>query len=111
MGHLPNVRLCILLIPLAKSTIRESDSIIRAKSGQVVVIGGLMQTMTNDSDSGIPLLKDVMGLGNLFKQSNMKNRKTELIILIRPILVDDNTWGDYLKDSQQRVGGMRKSGG
>jgi len=98
-------------LPLAKSTIRESDSIIRAKSGQVVVIGGLMQTMTNDSDSGIPLLKDVMGLGNLFKQSNMKNRKTELIILIRPILVDDNTWGNYLKDSQQRLGGMRKSGG
>jgi MSHA biogenesis protein MshL len=98
-------------LPLAKSTIRESDSIIRAKSGQVVVIGGLMQTMTDDSDSGIPLLKDVMGLGNLFKQRNMKNRKTELIILIRPILVDDNTWGDYLKDSQQRIGGMRKNGG
>ncbi|MFT5450936.1 MAG: MSHA biogenesis protein MshL [Enterobacterales bacterium] len=98
-------------LPLAKSTIRESDSIIRAQSGQVVVIGGLMQTVTNDSDSGIPLLKDVAGVGNLFKQSNMKNRKTELIILIRPILVDDNTWGDYLKDSQQRVGGMRKNGG
>ncbi|MFT5521059.1 MAG: MSHA biogenesis protein MshL [Enterobacterales bacterium] len=98
-------------LPLAKSTIRESDSIIRAQSGQVVVIGGLMQTVTNDSDSGIPLLKDVTGLGNLFKQKNMKNRKTELIILIRPILVDDNTWGDYLKDSRQRVGSMGKNGG
>ncbi|PCJ49050.1 MAG: pilus (MSHA type) biogenesis protein MshL [Gammaproteobacteria bacterium] len=100
-----------ITLPLAKSTIRESDSIIRAKSGQVVVIGGLMQTVTDDSDSGIPLLKDVSGLGHLFKQTNMKNRKTELIILIRPQLVDDNTWGDYLKNSRQRVGRMGKSGG
>ncbi len=97
-------------LPLAKSTIRESDSIIRARSGEVVVIGGLMQSMTNDSDSGIPLLKDVAGLGNLFKQTNMKNRKTELIILIRPIIVDDTTYGKYLNNSKRRVGNMGING-
>jgi len=95
-----------ITLPLAKSTIRESDSIIRARSGQVVVIGGLMQTQMRDSDSGIPLLKDTPGIGNLFKQRDMKNRKTELIILIRPIIVEDNTWGDYLKKSQQRISGF-----
>lgn len=100
-----------ITLPLARSTIRESDSIIRARSGEVVVIGGLMQTQTNDSDSGIPLLKDVPGIGNLFKQRNMKNRKTELIILIRPVIVDDNTWGNYLQKSQQRVGTMGSGGG
>lgn len=95
-----------ITLPLARSTIRESDSIIRAQSGQVVVIGGLMQTQTTDSDSGLPLLKDVAGLGHLFKQTNMNNRKTELVILIRPILVQDDTWSNYLKSSRDRVRGM-----
>ena len=95
-----------ITLPLARSTIRESDSIIRAQSGQVVVIGGLMQTQTSDSDSGVPFLKDVVGLGHLFKQQNMRNRKTELVILIRPILVQDDTWSTYLKSSRDRVRGM-----
>ncbi len=90
-------------LPLARSTIRESDSIIRAQSGQVVVIGGLMQTQTSDEDSGLPVLKDVTGLGHLFKQRNMKNRKTELVILIRPILVEDDTWNTYLKGARDRI--------
>ena len=53
-----------------------------------------------------PLLKDVAGLGHLFRQRNMKNRKTELVILIRPILVEDDTWNTYLKSSRDRVRGM-----
>jgi len=97
-------------IPLARSTIRESDSIIRAQSGQVVVIGGLMQTQTTDEDSGLPLLKDVAGIGHLFKQRNMKNRKTELVILIRPIFAEEDTWSTYLEGVQNRVKNMRSGG-
>ena len=97
-------------LPLARSTIRESDSIIRAQSGQVVVIGGLMQTQTSDSDSGVPMLKDVKGLGHLFKQRNMRNRKTELVILIRPVLVEEDTWNSYLKGTRDRVKAMGSGG-
>jgi len=97
-------------LPLARSTIRESDSIIRAQSGQVVVIGGLMQTQTTDTDSGLPFLKDVEGLGHLFKQKNMRNRKTELVILIRPILVEDDTWNTYLKGARDRMRTMGSGG-
>ena len=97
-------------LPLARSTIRESDSIIRAQSGQVVVIGGLMQTQTSDTDSGLPFLKDVEGLGHLFKQKNMRNRKTELVILIRPILVEDDTWNTYLKGARDRMRTMGSGG-
>jgi MSHA biogenesis protein MshL len=96
----------LLTLPLARSTIRESDSIIRAKSGQVVVIGGLMQTQTVDSDSGTPVLNDVPVVGNLFNQKNMNSRKTELVILIRPIIVEDDTWGKYLEQTRGRVGNM-----
>jgi MSHA biogenesis protein MshL len=97
-------------LPLARSTIRESDSIIRAQSGQVVVIGGLMQTQTSDEDAGLPVLKDVAGLGHLFKQTNMRNRKTELVILIRPMLVEEDTWNTYLKGARDRISGMGNGG-
>ncbi|MBT8449829.1 MAG: type II and III secretion system protein, partial [Gammaproteobacteria bacterium] len=62
------------------------------------------------SDSGLPMLKDVAGLGHLFKQQNMRNRKTELVILIRPILVQDDTWSTYLKSSRDRVRTMGTGG-
>jgi len=99
-----------LTLPLAKSTIRESDSIIRARSGEVVVIGGLMQSQTTDQDSGVPLLNDIPVAGQLFNQKNKNSRKTELVILIRPIIIDDKTATDYLKKSRQRVGNMGKNG-
>ena len=99
-----------LTLPLAKSTIRESDSIIRARSGEVVVIGGLMQSQTTDQDSGVPLLNDIPVAGQFFNQKNKNSRKTELVILIRPIIIDDKTATDYLKKSRQRVGNMGKNG-
>jgi len=99
-----------LTLPLAKSTIRESDSIIRARSGEVVVIGGLMKSQVMNQDSGVPLLNDIPIAGNLFNQKNKTSHKTELIILIRPIIVDEQTSGDYLRKSKQRLGNMSKSG-
>ncbi|MCP4413015.1 MAG: pilus (MSHA type) biogenesis protein MshL [Gammaproteobacteria bacterium] len=99
-----------LTLPLAKSTIRESDSIIRARSGEVVVIGGLMQTQTLNNDSGVPLLNDIPVAGKLFNQKRISNHKTELVILIRPIIVNDQTTTNYLQKSRQRVGNMSKGG-
>ena len=96
----------LLTLPLARSTIRESDSIIRARSGQVVVIGGLMQTQKVDQDSGTPVLNDVPVVGHLFNQKNMNSRKTELVILIRPIIVEDDTWNQYLRQTRGRIRGM-----
>ncbi len=99
-----------ITLPLAKSTIRESDSIIRARSGEVVVIGGLMQTKTRNEDAGVPLLSDIPIAGAAFNQKNISTRKTELVILIRPIIVDDGTSVDYLKKSKQRIRNMSNSG-
>ena len=93
-------------LPLAFSTIRESDSIVRAKSGQVIVIGGLMKDETNDQDAGVPWLSEVPLVGNLFKHKRNLSNKTELVILLRPIVVDSNTWGDVLHDAADRVGNM-----
>lgn len=89
-----------LTIPLALSTIRESDSIVRARSGQVVVIGGLMQNQTKDSTASVPLLGDLPLVGGLFRHKQQVTRKSELVILLRPIVVDtDKTWNDEVNKS------------
>jgi MSHA biogenesis protein MshL len=94
-----------LTIPLALSTIRESDSIVRARSGQVVVIGGLMQNRTKDTTSSVPLLGDLPLIGGLFRHKQQATRKSELVILLRPIVVDgDKTWEDEVKKSTSSFG-------
>jgi MSHA biogenesis protein MshL len=87
----------LLKIPLALSTIRESDSIIRAHSGQVVVIGGLMQTVVQDNEAGVPYLSQVPIVGGLFRHRKQVSIKSELVILLRPIIVDDDeVWDEYM---------------
>lgn len=76
-----------LVLPLAFSSIRESDSIIRAKDGQIVVIGGLMQDRTAKLNSGVPGLSRIPWLGRLFKQERNQKTRSELVILLRPKVV------------------------
>ncbi len=94
-----------LNVPLALSMIRESDSIVRARSGQVVVIGGLMQNQTRDKKSSVPLLGDLPLIGGLFRHTQKVTRKSELVILLRPIVVDsDNVWADEIQKVTTRFG-------
>ncbi len=83
-------------LPLALREIRESDSIVRAKSGQVVVLGGLMQESVRHLDGKRPGLGDIPGLNLLFKTKNKSTQKTELVILLRPVVVDNNVWEDQI---------------
>lgn len=91
------------VLPLAQSNIRESDTLIRAKSGEIVVIGGLMQSIVSDAESSIPLLGDLPGVGRLFKNKRRVETKKELIILIKPTVVDSGTWQQQLQDSRQNM--------
>lgn len=80
-------------IPLAFSEIRESDSIVRAKSGQLIVIGGLMRESRRKQLFKTPLLGDIPLAGRLFRSERDVERKTELVILLRPIVItDDAQW-------------------
>ncbi len=90
-------------IPLASSTVRESDSIIRAKNGQIVVIGGLMQNNTRDEQASVPVLGDIPILGALFRHTRQTKTKSELVILIKPTVVEnDRQWSDALRHSAAR---------
>jgi MSHA biogenesis protein MshL len=86
-------------VPLAFSTIRESDSVVRARSGQIVVIGGLMKTQTQDQVDKTPLLSDIPLVGSLFTQTRKVSVKTELVILLKPIVIGDNfDWSALAKE-------------
>ncbi|WP_341936511.1 pilus (MSHA type) biogenesis protein MshL [Marinimicrobium sp. C2-29] len=93
-------------LPLAQRGIRESDSIVRARSGQVVVLGGLMQEDTRDSDGKRPFLGDIPLIKGLFKTEGRSRQKTELVILLRPLVVDEDTWQSELEGSRERMGNM-----
>ncbi len=99
-----------LTVPLARSTIRESDSIVRARSGQVVVIGGLMQNVRRDESAGVPVLGDLPVVGGLFRHQRQAVRKSELVILLRPIVVENGReWHDQIRRVQgtvKRFGGV-----
>ena len=96
-----------LSVPLAISSIRESDSIIRAKSGQVVVIGGLMQNSIEQRDSSVPLLGDIPLLGALFRHTQDISKKSELVILLKPIVVDsDKKMNEYVRRAKSRFKNM-----
>ncbi|MDD9175577.1 pilus (MSHA type) biogenesis protein MshL [Aliivibrio sp. S2TY2] len=90
----------VLQLPLAKSSIRESDSVIRAKSGDVVVIGGLMKSQTVDQVSKVPFLGDIPALGHLFRNVSKLTQKTELVILLKPTVVGVDTWQEELERSR-----------
>ncbi|MBI2380315.1 MAG: pilus (MSHA type) biogenesis protein MshL [Gammaproteobacteria bacterium] len=93
-------------LPLALSSTREADSIVRARSGQVVVIGGLMQAKTENRDAGTPGLSSLPVIGTLFGQKRKLSNKSELVILLRPVVVEDAGWAEQLKATEERFGRM-----
>jgi MSHA biogenesis protein MshL len=91
------------ILPLAQSNIRESDTIIHAKSGEIVVIGGLMQSIISETESKTPFIGDIPFFGNLFKSKRQTEVKKELVILLKPTVVDTETWRAQLQRSRDQM--------
>jgi MSHA biogenesis protein MshL len=90
--------------PLALSSVREADSIVRARSGQIIVIGGLMQESERDDRFGVPVLSRLPLIGFLFRQTRTSSRKSELVILLKPIVVEsDEQWAEEVRRRELRV--------
>jgi MSHA biogenesis protein MshL len=96
-------------LPLAFSTVRESDSIVRAKNGQVIVIGGLMQNQETKVDAGIPVLSKIPFLGRLFKQTQNVMKRSELVILLKPIVIGDDpeVWNSEISQITERMEALK----
>jgi MSHA biogenesis protein MshL len=91
-------------LPLASSDIRETDTIVRVTDGNIVAIGGLMGEITERNKSGLPWAGDIPVIGHAFKNTNRRNVKTELVILLKPTIIQgDDAWKQDLRDARQRL--------
>ncbi|PVY70311.1 MSHA biogenesis protein MshL [Tamilnaduibacter salinus] len=97
-------------LPLALSTVRETDSVIKAQSGQIVVIGGLIQNKSEDNNAAVPFFSEIPWIGELFKQRRFESRKSELVILLRPVVTGrgEGTMRADVSRSRERMQVLRE---
>lgn len=95
-------------LPLAQSSIRESDSIVRAKSQQIIVIGGLLRSESGDLEATVPWLSRIPGVGALFAQKRKSTEKSELVILLKPMIVGGESWSDLIREHSMQFQDLYK---
>ncbi|WP_198674777.1 secretin N-terminal domain-containing protein [Rhodoferax ferrireducens] len=82
LGSAGNFRL-----PLASSSVNETDTLVRVQDGNIVAIGGLMQIESNRRSSGLPGTSDVPVFSTLFGNRANTGRKKEVVVLIKPTII------------------------
>lgn len=93
-----------LKLPLAASSTSEMDSMVRSQDGRIVAIGGLMRQSTVNDRSQVPGAGNIPVLGALFRNTGQTIQKRELVVLIKPTIVEGaNSWNDDLLDSGKRI--------
>jgi len=86
---------------------RSIESTVAVQSGDTVALGGLIQDREQESVSGVPLLSEIPLLGNLFKSTNKTKRRTELLVLITPRVVRDQSEArDVTEELRKRMSGI-----
>lgn len=96
------------VLPLAQSTIRESDNIVRAQSGQVVVIGGLIQNLMREQVSIIPVIGKLPIIGPFFRRTELLSVKNELVILLRPTITNKKVWNKKMAEGARTFDNMNR---
>ncbi len=82
--------------------VREMESLLQVRSGQTVVLGGLIQDDSNNARDGLPVLSRPEGIGAVFGQHERMNNQTELVIFLRPTVVSNPTLdSDELRQFQR----------
>jgi MSHA biogenesis protein MshL len=91
-------------LPVASSTVSETDSIVRVKDGNIVAIGGLMKQTQISDRVGLPGLSGLPMVGVLFGERAGLSNKSELVILMRSTVIDnESSWKENLGESQERI--------
>ena len=97
----------VFQLPLASSSINETDTIVRVQDGNIVAIGGLMRQESVSDRSQVPGVGDQPGIGALFRQRGTSQVKSELVILIKPTIVhSDRNWQQDIAETRERIRGM-----
>jgi MSHA biogenesis protein MshL len=90
-------------LPLATSSVNETDSIVRVQDGNIVAIGGLMTHSQTNNRNGLPGTISSPA-GALFGQRGTALEKRELVILLKPTIIhDDRSWQRDLQQSSERL--------
>lgn len=91
-------------LPLASSTINETDSVVRVLDGHIVAIGGLMTQEQSSGRSGLPGVSAASGAGALFGQRDSVFRKREIVVLLKPTVIKgQDNWRPDLEGLSQRL--------
>ena len=77
-------------LPLAASSVRETDTVVRARSEQIIVVGGLMKEATVESKAIVPWLGELPLIGRFFRHESVSRVKKELVVLMKPTIADDH---------------------
>jgi MSHA biogenesis protein MshL len=98
-------------LPLAASSTSEIDSMVRGQDGRVVAIGGLMRQSTTADRSQLPGSDTIPVLGALFGNRKNVSQKRELVVLIKPTIVEGaSSWNQDLLDTSRRIQELDPSG-
>ena len=96
-------------LPLASSSINETDSIVRVRDGNIVAIGGLMEYIQTDDGGKVPGAGDVPGLDALFRRGKKGLQKREIVVLLKPTVIHgDKQWEQDLVDTRERLRAMER---
>ncbi len=82
-------------------TKREAETSVTVKDGETIVIGGLITTQDERSETKVPILGDIPGLGNLFRATITSKQKTELLIVLTPVVVRDERDARALSEKER----------
>jgi len=97
----------VFTLPLASSDVNETDTIVRVTDGNIVAIGGLMRQKSSTERSQVPGIGNAPGIGNLFRQRDTSNTKSELVILLKPTIIHgDRNWQEDLVQTRERIRAM-----
>jgi len=66
---------------------REVNSKVAVRDRETVILGGFISTEKRKAASGVPILKDIPILGNLFRSTSKSNDRKEIMVLIRPTVL------------------------
>jgi MSHA biogenesis protein MshL len=83
--------------------VRETDTLVRVRDGETIVIAGLMQDKLTRGGSKVPLLGDVPVVGGLFRFDEKTKKKTDLVIMLTPTLMTPAEVAADAARSQERL--------
>lgn len=104
----PNPQLANIASQVPQIQVREMESLLQVNSGNTAILGGLMQDEIQRNTDKVPGLSEIKGFGEIFKGRDYANKKTELVIFLRPTVVKNaslesdelSRYKQYLPSSQ-----------